>query len=158
MANGFLEEIGYRKHLPTLFWWQGVSGAWKPFSVLTIREALYWNGPSIYAMVRNDPLVGRKILYFGRADKQHTGDRLVGHEKWDAACQLGMNEIQVHLLPNTDCERAQVERDLIEGHKPPLNVQHVGPRRTALGRTLAEVLSERRTDGALSGVKWTLNQ
>jgi hypothetical protein len=103
-----------------MWWWQGVSGHWYIHSVTPFSIDLYFGGAN-YIFVRREFDGRRSALYIGQSDRIH--ERLPRHEKLNAARDLGVNELHVHLLARTEAERFDIETDLRNGHQPPLNKQ-----------------------------------
>ena len=60
-------------------------------------------------------------LYVGQAEAFAT--RLLGHERWAEAENLGANQIHL-LVENNWFSRMAIEKILIEKLQPPLNIQH----------------------------------
>lgn len=89
------------------------------FVVYDLKGPIY-NAPGVYIFSKgtpNDP--DHKYLYIG--ETQGFKERLnPHHEKWDEALRLGMDYISVH-VPFPFSLRFDIERNLIEHHKPPLN-------------------------------------
>jgi hypothetical protein len=62
------------------------------------------------------------ILYFGEA--VNIRDRMLGHERWLEAFNLGATHVLAHVSSSDEVVRRAEERDLIQSHNPVLNVQH----------------------------------
>lgn len=71
------------------------------------------------------------VLYAGQC--QDFSLRIPNHDRWDAAVALGITHVFSHVgNANEDVRKAE-ERDIIQGHNPPMNVQHRIDRRNVWG-------------------------
>ncbi len=108
--------------------WRGSHGRIYNYAALPIRSNLNLlprlAGNYIFAK-RSGP--GRWIaLYVGIAGELNR--RVLHHERWQEACDLGMDTVMAHTQP-WETFRQQEERDLIAVLNPPMNRHH----RTLLG-------------------------
>jgi excinuclease UvrABC nuclease subunit len=60
--------------------------------------------------------------YIGKTDNFR--NRIISHEKWQAAVQLGATHVHAMTVLQ-ETSRDQIEKQLIDAWKPPLNVQNV---------------------------------
>ena len=107
---------------PPMHRWQGASGQWLLFSIYQINAIPGWIGECnyIFARPRFDQSQSREPFYIG--EKGDT-DRFERHEKIGPALQLGATELHVHLSAKSRRERVDIETDLRNGHRTPLNLQ-----------------------------------
>lgn len=95
-----------------------------PFVVYDLEGPIY-NAPGIYIFSKwttnAQDEIDPQYLYIGQTEAFR--ERLnPNHEKWDDARDLGMNCIFVYVPQPTE-SRFDIERNLIEHLKPPLNDQ-----------------------------------
>jgi hypothetical protein len=106
-----------------MWWWQGATGNWYIHSIFAFATSVPFDSAN-YIFVRREYDGRRSALYIGQSNKFF--QRLPKHEKLEAARQLGVNELHVHLLAKSDPERFSIETDLRNGHNTPLNEQGTG--------------------------------
>ncbi len=92
------------------------------FVVYDLEGPIY-NAPGVYIFSKGTPnaesINQHELLYIGQTEGFRT--RLnPNHEKWDHARDLGMNYISVY-VPGPTESRFDIEHNLIEYFKPPLN-------------------------------------
>ncbi len=63
-------------------------------------------------------------LYFGEAESLL--ERILGHEKWERAINLGINQIHASFTSTNKSQRTAIETDLRRMHRTPLNDQPTG--------------------------------
>jgi hypothetical protein len=114
--------------------WQGRSGRWYPFSVMSFASIFSWpdREQCVYIFARQSTRHSglRDPLYIG--EKGET-DRFANHDKLDPARRLGAIEFHVHLLATSRRERLDIETDLRHGHWTPLNEQLTPAPKPGLG-------------------------
>ena len=68
-------------------------------------------------------------LYVGQTVSfQARPGRPGAHDRWKEAVALGATHVHAMVVP-LQAGRDRIERELIAGYKPPLNVHHVNPQR-----------------------------
>ncbi|HVY83731.1 MAG TPA: hypothetical protein VG943_01250 [Caulobacterales bacterium] len=106
------------------FSWQGLSGRWYDFDVARAKRAWEPLG-GIYMFVKPGDYptmeAGGPIALF-IAKTHDFSQSLARHDMWQAAQQLGANEIHLIVIEN-EALRAQVEQDLLAAQTPILNRQ-----------------------------------
>lgn len=106
------------------------------FSVVPWYEYTTWPMPGVYMLCRREADGRRAVLYIGESGNM--ADRLgPGHEHWQEALALGMDEVLVHVVAKTPAARLAVETHLRQLYRPPLNRQGIGALAEALARPVA---------------------
>jgi hypothetical protein len=101
--------------------WAGVR-----FVPLHHHDARMMRAPGLYAFVRRQPWGERSLLYVGHADcvaEQANS----AHPHWADALQLGMNEVDVCLKPQTRIDRLILHKLVVDRLSPILNILGADP-------------------------------
>ncbi len=99
---------------------KGASGAIYTFTTFSMTDS--WNPvPVIYMFARRD--IGNWFAaYIGETENAQS--RFCLHERWNEALRSHrVTHVLALVVHNTE-ERKRAERDLIQSHCPPMNVQH----------------------------------
>ncbi len=104
--------------------WQGASGQWYFFSIYSLHGIPDWLSSCccnyIFASPRHGLTQAREPFYIG--EKGDT-DRFANHEKLKRALALGATELHVCFTAESKWHRLDIETDLRNGHRTPLNEQ-----------------------------------
>ena len=111
------------------FFCVGVSGI--RYDYFTVPPNPIWKqAPGNYIFVKQ-AAGSWKLLYAGQCDD--FSKRMPRHDRWAEAVTLGVTHVFSHTGSAEENVRKTEERDIIQAHNPPMNVQHRTDGRSGFG-------------------------